>query len=113
MVAIKAADGTYPEQTSDPINITINKANQLRLGIGTDPNPVPVGATTFLSTLGGSGIGQLKLKVVKRTGFAYCEIYIGILWSRGGAGSCSVQADKDGDNAYNPTTSKILQIITN
>jgi hypothetical protein len=74
---------------------------------------VPVGATTFLSTLGGSGIGQLKLKVVKRTGFAYCEIYIGILWSRGGAGSCSVQADKDGDNAYNPTTSKILQIITN
>ncbi len=113
VVAIKAADGTYPEQTSDPINITINKANQLRLGIGTDPNPVPVGATTFLSTLGGSGIGQLKLKVVKRTGFAYCEIYIGILWSRGGAGSCSVQADKDGDNAYNPTTSKILQIITN
>ena len=113
VVATKAADGTYPEQTSDPINITINKADQLKLVIATDPNPVPVGATTFLSTVGGSGIGKLNMKVVKRTGFALCEIFYGILWSYGGAGSCSVQAFKDGDNAYNPNTSKILLINTN
>ncbi|NBY24093.1 MAG: hypothetical protein EBQ73_15045 [Gammaproteobacteria bacterium] len=113
VVAIKAADGTYPEQTSDPINITINKADQLKLVIATDPNPVPVGATTFLSTVGGSGIGKLNMKVVKRTGFALCQIFSGILWSYGGAGTCSVQAFKDGDNAYNSNTSKILLINTN
>ncbi len=113
VVATKAADGTYPEQPSDPIDITINKADQLKLVVATDPNPVPVGATTFLSAVGGSGIGTLKLKVVKRTGFALCQIFTGILWSYGGAGSCSVQAFKDGDNAYNPTTSKILVINTN
>ena len=108
ITATKAADTEYNATTSVAVSITIGLANQATLVASSTPSTLSYGATSTLSSSGGSGTGAVSFSVGASTG---CSISNGTtLTNILASGTCSVTATKAADNDYNATTSAPITI---
>jgi hypothetical protein len=101
--------GTPGGGTSSAQIFTVNKANQATLTTVATPSTVQYGATSTLSSTGGSGTGAVTFSVGASTG---CSISGGTTLNViNASGSCSVTATKAADANYNIATSSPITII--
>ena len=93
--------------TSSTQTFTVTKANQATLTAFATPSTVQYGATSSLSTSGGSGTGAVTFSVDGSTG---CSVLGSVLSVTNAAGTCNVTATKAADNDYNATTSPAIPV---
>jgi len=91
--------------TSDPSNVDQATPKAAQAPLVVSAGNFVYGSTTALSTTGGSGGGAVAYTVVSGP----CLIEAGELVATG-AGTCEVQADKAGDDAYHSVTSSTVEV---
>ena len=107
VTATKAANANY-FVASGTVSIMINPAAQTPLSAVATPVSINFGATSTLSTTGGSGTGAVTYSVT--TNPANCTISVSTL-SGAGVGSCTVTAIKAADTNYNAATSTVVVTV--
>ena len=107
--ATKAGDATFNAITSAPVNVTVVRANQAALDVIAAPGSIPVGATSALSTTGGSGTGSVTFAVAG--GAASCSVS-GPTLTGIADGTCTVTATKAADANFNSATGTGTVTIT-
>jgi len=100
VTATKAADANYNSITSDPISITINKANQTISFTSTVPSNATVGGATYTPTATGGASGNAVVFTIDSTASSVCSISAGVV-SFTAAGTCVIDANQTGNTNYN------------
>jgi hypothetical protein len=101
VTATKAADTNFLIATGT-IGITINQASQAVLNAFAMPSSISFGATSMLSTSGGSGTGSVSYA----SSNANCSI-AGATLTGAAAGSCTVTATKAADANFTATSATV------
>lgn len=96
--ATKAGDSTY-NQANATTTITVTKAGQAVLTAIPSSNPITVGSTTTILTLGGSGTGTVRLSVDNES-TGICSV-TGTIVRGTTVGTCTINVLRDGDTNYN------------
>ena len=110
LIATKAADGTYSQQTSRATTITVTPASQATLTAAASSSTITYLGTTSLSTTGGSGTGAVLYRVA--TGGTSCSL-AGTTVTGRTPGACTVVATKAGDGIYSRILSQPITITVN
>ena len=97
VTASKAADANY-NATTATANVSVGLATQATLTAVANPANIVFGATSALSTSGGSGTGAVSFAVT--AGNAFCSVSSSTL-TGAGTGACTVTATKAADANYN------------
>ncbi len=99
--ATKAADADYGATTSAPFGVTVQKAGQAALAVNAS-SPAPFGSVQTLSTIGGSGTGDVTYSTGASTA---CSVLGDQLTIVASTGTCTVTATKAADANYTARTS--------
>lgn len=105
--ATKSGDADYGHATAT-VNVTVGKADQVALAVAASPNTINYGATSALSTSGGSGTGALTYAVT--SGADVCSIS-GSALTGTGVGTCTVTTTKANDPNYNQASATITVTV--
>jgi hypothetical protein len=108
VTATYAGDSQHATSTSAAFSHTVNKAEQAALTAIATPDTIVFGATSALSTTGGSGTGPVSFAVTE--GMANCSIS-GSTLTATGVGTCTVTATKAGDDNYLPATGTVVVTV--
>lgn len=100
VTATKAGDGTFAPATA-MVNVAVVRADQAALSLVASPPGIAVGATSTLSTSGGSGSGAVTYAIT--AGASFCSLSGGTVTGTA-AGSCTISATKAADAHYNAAT---------
>ncbi|MBD8526691.1 fibrinogen-like YCDxxxxGGGW domain-containing protein [Pseudomarimonas arenosa] len=103
VTATKAGDGMF-NPASATVDITVSRAEQADLAAVASPLNIVFGATSTLSTTGGSGSGAVGFAVT--AGSDFCDVSDTTLTGIG-VGTCTVTATKAGDDYYNVATAEV------
>jgi ribosomal protein S11 len=105
ITATKGRDQTYSDVTSSPLIVTVGLAPQSALSVVAAPTAFNVGATSTLSTTGGSGTGTVTYTLVDGP----CSLSGNTVTGKQ-AGTCQVTATRAADTTYAEITSSPLAL---
>jgi hypothetical protein len=103
VTATKSGGANYEDQTGT-VTVTVNPATQAVLTAIATPSSVIAGATSALSTSGGSGTGAVSYAVT--TGAGFCSVS-GSTLTGTAVGICTVTATKAADANYLAATASV------
>ena len=109
VTATKAGDPQFEPATAST-SVVVSRAGQAALSVTASPSSVAVGATSALSTSGGSGTGAVSFAIT--AGAASCTVSASTLTAIAG-GSCTVTATKAADANYNATSASTQVTVAN
>ena len=109
VTATKAGDAQFNPATATT-NVVVSRANQAALSVTATPATVAVGATSALSTSGGSGTGAVTYAIT--AGATSCTV-AGSTLTATAVGSCTVTATKAQDANFNAATATTQVTVPN
>ena len=109
ITAIYSGDTNYAASTSAPLNYTVGQGTQATLTASASPTSVAVGATSALTTSGGTGNGAVTWAVT--AGASSCSVSGSTLTALA-VGTCTLTATKASDGNYTAATATVDVTVT-